>query len=261
VEIRLFAHPGRRHDSSSAGLPNSQTICTPCATFVARPKVRSYGPPAVPAHLFEERTRVWRTEGAGRAAARLGAVGIVSISLLATACSVTTGRGVQPLALQGSGHRPPPGGLGARAAGTVTDSVDDPATGAAILMAWRSAQLAFQSAALTADPGEPALTATTVDPQLSFTQALLAGMIASGEESRGPVDLGQPTVVAATSDEATVRSCLHDAEIVVSRASGRPVPGIEGRAADELVVSLMVRTEGVWKLSDQTVRESSCPTR
>jgi RNase P/RNase MRP subunit p29 len=85
-------------------------------------------------------------------------------------------------------------------------------------------------------------------------------MRASGEVARGPVDLGDPRIVASTSNEATVRSCLHDAEVVVSRATGQPVPGIEGRVADELVVSLMVETEGEWKLSDQTVREDECGT-
>ena len=131
---------------------------------------------------------------------------------------------------------------------------------AEIVAAWRSAQQAFEDGALVPDPTEPELSATTVNPQLSFTQALLAGMQASGDVASGPVDLGEPRVVASTANEATVRSCLHDAEVVVSRTTGQPVPGIEGRVDDELVVSLMVRTGGEWKLSDQTVREDECGT-
>lgn len=131
---------------------------------------------------------------------------------------------------------------------------------AEIVAAWRSAEQAFEDAALVPDPAEPALEATTVDPQLSFTQALLGGMQASREVARGPVDLGEPRVVASTANEATVRSCLHDAEVVVSKTTGQPVSGIEGRVADELVVSLMVKTEGEWMLSDQTVREDECGT-
>ncbi|MGB7050683.1 MAG: hypothetical protein WBG41_03860 [Acidimicrobiales bacterium] len=131
---------------------------------------------------------------------------------------------------------------------------------AEIVAAWRSAEQAFEDAALVPNPAEPALEATTVDPQLSFTQALLGGMQASREVARGPVDLGEPRVVASTANEATVRSCLHDAEVVVSKTTGQPVSGIEGRVADELVVSLMVKTEGEWMLSDQTVREDECGT-
>ena len=78
------------------------------------------------------------------------------------------------------------------------------------------------------------------------------------EFARGPVDLGFPTVVASTSTEATIRSCLIDGEIVISRRTGLPVAGVEGRVANELVISVMERPDGEWVLADQSVREIAC---
>ncbi len=127
-----------------------------------------------------------------------------------------------------------------------------------IVGAWRSAQQAFENAALSADQSEPELVATTVEPQLGTTQSLLAGMRAADEVARGSVGLGRPMIVAATLTEATVRSCLKDAEIVISKRSGRAVPGLEGRVADELVISVMERRKGEWMLADQSVREAAC---
>ena len=184
------------------------------------------------------------------------AAGLWPLVLLGAACAATGSVGVQPLRAQ---SHPGRGGASPNSVGVGETGTESP--NADILTAWRSAEQAFDSAALTADPTEPALPATTVDPQLSFTKELLGAMQASGQLARGAVSYGQPVVVAETSSEATVRSCLHDAEIVFDRATGLPVPGIEGEVADELVVSLMLRTDGGWKLSDQTVRANVCVPR
>lgn len=184
--------------------------------------------------------------------------GMLSVALLGAACAVPAARGVRPLAVDGVTG----GGTSASARGSLVPSpvpgVDSSAA-PQILSAWRSAEQAFESAAQTADPTAPALLATTIDPQLSFTESLLASMRTSGETAHGPVDLGQPHVVASTGEEATVRSCLHDAEVVVG-PGGDPVPGIAGQVATELVISLVVDTGGEWKLSDQSVRVVSCAT-
>lgn len=187
--------------------------------------------------------------------AHLSWAALCAVVVLGTSCASQSSRGVQPLHLRGLER-----GLEARAAESPGDGAGEAAGQAEIVAAWRSAQQAFGESALVPDPAEPELSATTVNPQLSFSQALLGGMQASGEVARGRIDLGEPSVVASTSNEATVRSCLRDAEVVVSRATGQPVPGIEGRVADELVVSLMVKTAGEWQLSDQTVREDQCGT-
>ena len=97
-----------------------------------------------------------------------------------------------------------------------------------ILSAWLAAQKAFDTAALTSDPDQPDLAATTVDPQLAWSEALLQRMKGSGQVARGPVNYGKPEVVRLSSDNARVTSCEFDAEVVVSVDSGRPVPGIPG---------------------------------
>ena len=127
-----------------------------------------------------------------------------------------------------------------------------------VIGAWRTAERAFENAALSADTSEPELIATTVEPQLGTSESLLNGMREADEFARGPVDLGFPTVVASTSTEATIRSCLIDGEIVISRRTGLPVAGVEGRVANELVISVMERPDGEWVLADQSVREIAC---
>jgi hypothetical protein len=127
-----------------------------------------------------------------------------------------------------------------------------------VVAAWLSAEQAFDTAALTSDPAQPDLVATTVAPQLGWSQSLLQRMQAEGLVARGPVDLGDPQVTSLSADRATVRACLHDAEVVVVAASGRPVPGVLGQVDDELVASTMESTPTGWKLSTQTVRVGQC---
>jgi hypothetical protein len=250
VDSRLRAHSSRTSDEHAEGATGAQSICTPCATFIAPENPGSYGPGSMAAHLAKGTNREPR-----RTIAHLSWVTLCAVAVLGTSCASPVGPRVQPLHIEGPGS-----GLVARVASNPGGEAAEAAGQAEIIAAWRSAQQAFEESALLPDPAEPALSATTVNPQLSFTEALLRGIQESGGVARGPVDLGYPTVVASTSSEATVRSCLHDGEIVVSRTTGQPVPGIDGRVADELVVSLMVKTEGEWMLSDQTVREDECGT-
>jgi hypothetical protein len=127
-----------------------------------------------------------------------------------------------------------------------------------VISAWLAAEVAFEQAALTADPDEPDLAATTVAPQLAWSQSLLAQMQSSGEVSRGPVDHGHPQILAQRASVATVQSCMHDAEVVVSSVTGQPVPDEAGQVDFELFTSTMVQTDTGWKLATQTVGVDSC---
>ena len=53
-------------------------------------------------------------------------------------------------------------------------------------------------------------------------------------------------------------SCLHDAEIVVSAETGKPVVGILGEVDFELLRSTMELIDGSWKLASQTVGAGQC---
>lgn len=127
-----------------------------------------------------------------------------------------------------------------------------------MVTAWLAAEQAFNTAALTADPNEPDLAVTTVAPQLGWSQSLLVQMSAAAEVARGAVDYGSPEVLAIGAGTATVQSCIHDAEVVMSAASGRPVAGVEGQVDDELVTSTMKSTVNGWKLATQTVGVGRC---
>ncbi len=127
-----------------------------------------------------------------------------------------------------------------------------------ILSAWLAAEQAFDTAALTADPSEPDMAATTVPPQLTWARSFLGELRAEDEIAQGTVDYGVPRVVSLGEQQARVRSCVHDAEIVVSASSGQPVPGDLGQVDFELITSTMALADSGWKLSSQQVVDGRC---
>jgi hypothetical protein len=127
-----------------------------------------------------------------------------------------------------------------------------------IVSAWLAAQRAFESAALTSDPNEPSLAATTVSPQLEWTRSLLEQMRTTGQIARGIVQYGKPAVVEFEANRAIVQSCEHDAEITVWATSGQPAPGLPGQVDFELFTSTMELTGSGWKLLTQSVGVGQC---
>jgi hypothetical protein len=121
-----------------------------------------------------------------------------------------------------------------------------------------AAEQSFDNAALTSDPNEPDLAATTIDPQLSWTRSLLERMHAAGQIAKGPVHFGTPSIAALEGSRATVRACVFDQEIVESATSGRPAPGIPGQVDFELFTSTMESTSSGWKLLTQRVGVGQC---
>lgn len=177
----------------------------------------------------------------------LSGVGFVALLLVATACTTV------PVTRQRSALE-----LHPKEVPGATDG-DLAANGTAIVVSsWLAAEHAFDSAALTADPDQPDLAATTVPPQLGATQALLEEMESSGEVATGGTQYGSPTVRLFGSSLAQVTSCLHDAEIVVSTATGKPVAGVLGQVDYELIRSTMESIGGGWKLASQTVGVGQC---
>ncbi len=127
-----------------------------------------------------------------------------------------------------------------------------------MLSAWMAAEQAFEVAALTADPDEPDLVATTGPPHLGVSVSALIDMRNAGDVAVGTPSWGAPRVEVGPGGTATVRACLHDSEITVNRISRAPVPGILGEVADESFTSVMTLTGDGWKLTDQTIRDWSC---
>jgi hypothetical protein len=129
---------------------------------------------------------------------------------------------------------------------------------AQILAAWQAAQDAYETAALTANPVEPALVATTVSPQLPRSQSFLQSMRTAGDIASGSDNHGSPVVSAVKGDVASVRTCEWDGEIGISASTRQPAPGELGHKGFALVNSTMVLTPDGWKLADETVGNGKC---
>ncbi|MGH9043311.1 MAG: hypothetical protein ACRDVP_00420, partial [Acidimicrobiales bacterium] len=86
----------------------------------------------------------------------------------------------------------------ARSATPTTDS-----EGNAVLAAYRASWSAFEQALATANPNDPSLTATMVNPQLEGVKANLVADQRQGVVGRGTTTL-HPTVVSISTTRATV---------------------------------------------------------
>ena len=194
-----------------------------------------------------------------RSTTRVGPVAVavaVAVGLFITSC------GVAPLA----GHARISAAGTSAVAGTVAGTVagaprNSSSESDQVVAAWIAAQQAFDSAALSADPSTPGLAATTVPPQIDASRSLLEQMSEADEHAEGVVRFGTPHVVSMQATLAEVRSCVHDAEIVVSVTSGVPVAGVLGEVDYELFESTMESTPDGWKLMTQTVGAGACTGR
>lgn len=82
-----------------------------------------------------------------------------------------------------------------------SSTTTDPAS--AVLAGYRAAWSAFEGALADANPSDPALAATMVDPQLQGVKANLLADQRQGIVRRGPTTL-HPTVTAVSATTATV---------------------------------------------------------
>jgi hypothetical protein len=136
-----------------------------------------------------------------------------------------------------------------------THTTADP-TAAAVLAAYRAASNAFVHALATANPNDPALMATMVDPELVSIRANLVGDQQKGIVGRGAVTL-HPKLVSISPTTATVVDCIYSASELVYQATGKPVPPVTQPESDGVSATLVL-TGGTWKLSKQTVTEGKC---
>jgi len=146
---------------------------------------------------------------------------------------------------------------GGSGASTSTTASTSPTT-KAIVKAWFAAQRAFDAAAMTSDAHSPMLAATMISPQLDHVRENLESFASRGYAARGPTYFGKPTVRNQRDSKADVESCVHGEEIEVDMKTGKPIPGVLGQSAYELVNSVMRRTPSGWKLANQTVVVDGC---
>jgi hypothetical protein len=171
-------------------------------------------------------------------------VGIVSVSLLASACGGSK-RAAPPTT------RSKPTATTSASATTTTDR-----TTTAVLAAHRADWAAFEHALADANPKDPELAATMVDPEL---QQVKANMLADQQHrmvGRGTFT-PHPKITNLSAATATVVDCAYSTPELVYQATGKPVPPITPPENDG-VTSMLVLSGGTWKVSKQIVTDGKC---
>ena len=129
-------------------------------------------------------------------------------------------------------------------------------TSAAVLSAYRAGWAAFEHALTTANPSDPELAATMVDPQLQGVKANLFADKRAGMVARGTFTL-HPKITALSATTATVVDCAYSTAELIYATSGKPVPPVTPPENDG-VRSTLVLSGSTWKVSKQTVTDGTC---
>lgn len=139
---------------------------------------------------------------------------------------------------------------------TTSTSTSSPGQATAVLAGYRSAWHAFEHALADANPNDPLLTATMVDPQLQGVKANLLADQRQGIVGQGATTL-HPKVESLSKTTATVVDCVHSATELVYAKSKQPVPPVTPPENDGVTATL-VMANGTWKLQKQTVTDGKC---
>ena len=139
---------------------------------------------------------------------------------------------------------------------STSTSTTTTATAAAVLAAYRAGWAAFEQALATANPEDPALAATMVDPQLQRVKANLLADQRQGMVGRGTTTL-HPKVTVLSSTSATVVDCAYSQAELFYASSGKPVPPVTPPESDGVTATLVL-TGGKWKVYKQIVTDGKC---
>ena len=139
---------------------------------------------------------------------------------------------------------------------TTSSSTTTETTISAVLAAYRAGWAAFEHALADANPEDPELPATMVDPQLQQVKGNLLADQQQGMIGRGTTTL-HPKVTALSATSATVVDCAYSTAELVFKATGKPVPPITPPENDG-VTSTLVLSGGTWKVSKQIVTDGKC---
>ena len=125
-----------------------------------------------------------------------------------------------------------------------------------MLAAYRAGWAAFEHALADANPEDPELPATMVDPQLQQVKANLLADQREGMVGRGTTTL-HPKISALSATTATVVDCAYSTAELVDKATGKAVPPVTPPENDGVTATL-VRSCGTWKVSKQSVTDGKC---
>lgn len=139
---------------------------------------------------------------------------------------------------------------------STSTSTTTTATAVAVLAAYRAGWAAFEQALATANPEDPALAATMVDPQLQRVKANLLADQRQGMVGRGTTTL-HPRVVSIAGSTATVVDCAYSQAELFYESTGKPVPPVTPPENDGVTATLVL-TGGKWKVYKQIVTDGKC---
>jgi len=139
---------------------------------------------------------------------------------------------------------------------STAQSATTSATAAAVLAAYRAGWAAFERALATANPEDPALAATMVDPQLQRVKANLLADQRQGMVGRGTTTL-HPKITALSATSATVVDCAYSQAELVYASTGKPVPPVTPPENDGVSANLVL-SGGKWKVYKQIVTDGKC---
>ena len=196
------------------------------------------------AHTAQDAPATTGTSGRGSQRSRL-VIGVLSLAVAALLLAACGGGPASSTATTAP----------ARAAKSTPSSTTDPAS-TAVLAAYRAGWRAFEQALATANPADPALAATMVDPQLQGVKANLLADQRQGMVGRGTFTL-HPKIVAMSATTATVVDCAYSTAALVYVSTGKPVPPVTPPENDGVRATLVL-AGGTWKISKQTVTDGKC---
>jgi hypothetical protein len=125
-----------------------------------------------------------------------------------------------------------------------------------VLAAYRAEWAAFEHALADANPEDPELAATMINPQLQGVKANLLADQVHGMVGRGRFTL-HPEITSLSSTRATIVDCAYSTSVLVYARTGKPVPPITPPENDGVRATLVL-TGGTWKVYQQTVTDGKC---
>jgi hypothetical protein len=140
--------------------------------------------------------------------------------------------------------------------GSTTTTVPN-AEASAIITAYRAGWAAFEQATKNANPLDPQLQATMVNPLLHQVEGNLVTYNAEGIVGTGSIEL-HPRLASLTGTKAVVLDCSFSDAFLIYKKTGKQVPPVS-KAENVGVKATLVSVGGIWKVKSQNLTEGTCP--
>jgi hypothetical protein len=128
---------------------------------------------------------------------------------------------------------------------------------AAVLTAYRAGWAAYEHAVATANPADPELDATMVNPVLHQVIGNLVTYNTEGIVGKGSIVL-YPHVASIDGTSATVLDCAYSSSFLVYKKTGKQVPPV-AKPEHDADKATLVLVGSTWKTKSRKITEGSCP--